>query len=45
MFYRRTSSRVFFIAPTVAFGFDENDLPFLEFAWLCFAFGVGAKDD
>ena len=41
MIYARINARTFFLLPAIAVGTDEDGRPFLEFAWLCWAFGIG----
>lgn len=43
MFYARNSNNVFFILPTLAVGVDIDGTYFMEFGWLNFAIGLGAK--
>lgn len=42
MFYTRKSHHTLFVIPTLAIGTDEDGLPFLEIAWLCWAVGLGS---
>lgn len=41
--YLRQNKRVFFLLPSAAVGVDEHGYYFIEFAWLCFAVGLGVK--
>lgn len=41
--YYRTSQSVFFLFPAVAVGVDVDGRYFIEFAWLCWAIGLGSK--
>ena len=42
MIYFRTNKHTLFLLPAIAVGIDmEDDRPFLEVAWLCWAAGIG----
>ena len=43
MFYTRKSHYTMFLLPAVAVGMEDDGRPFLEFAWLCWAVGIGCK--
>ena len=38
--YTRQNYRVFFLLPTLAFGYDVDDAIFVELAWMFFVVGV-----
>jgi hypothetical protein len=40
LFYMRTSDSTMFLLPSLAVGMDGG-MPFIEFAWLFWAVGVG----
>lgn len=44
MIYTRRNLRVCFLLPTMAVGYDTDDLPFVEIAWLFFVIGFGSKE-
>jgi hypothetical protein len=39
MFYGRENYRLFFVLPTIAFGYDFEDTFFIEIGWINFVIG------